>query len=115
MGARFFLVLISSWPIDQGNPPGHSSPRMSIATSPQAQDPRASRGLVLTLLRALFALCIMTFMVGGPANSSLQTSTSELSRQDSISVGEADASPWFRRTNSSTEFVGVPYGLTYDD
>jgi hypothetical protein len=87
---------------------------MSNATLPQAQDPRAPRGLVLTLLRALLALCIMTFMVGGPTVSSLETSTSELSKQDSVNVGEADASPWFRRT-ASGEFVGLPFGLTYDD
>jgi hypothetical protein len=88
---------------------------MSIATSLQAQDPREPRGLMLTLLRAVFALCIMTFMVGGPTLSSLETSPSELSSQDSASVGEADASPWLRRSTSGTKFVGIPYGLTYDD
>jgi len=88
---------------------------MSFETSLQAHDPRAPRGLLLAFLRVLFAFCIATFMVGGPAVSNLETNTSELSRQDSVSVGSADASPWIRRTNSQSEFIGVPYGLTYDD
>jgi hypothetical protein len=90
---------------------------MSFATSSQAQEPRGTRGLTLALLRALFAICIAAFMVGGPALSSLETSTSELSRQDSVKTGNADASPWLRRTTSGgeCEFVGVPYGLSYED
>ncbi len=87
---------------------------MSFETSPQAHDPRAPRGLVLAFLRVLFAFCIATFMVGGPAVSNLETS-SELSRQDSVSVGSADASPWIRRTNSQSEFIDVPYVLASDD
>jgi hypothetical protein len=71
--------------------------------------------LAVALLRAFLALCITTFMVGGPAVSSLETSTAELSRQDAAGVGAADASTWFRRDNSRTEFVGVPEGLTRDD
>jgi hypothetical protein len=90
---------------------------MSFATSSQAHDPLGPRGLALALLRAFFAICITAFMVGGPAVSSLETSTSELSRQDGASVGNAGASPWLRRTASAgeCEFGGVPYGLSNDD
>lgn len=76
-----------------------------------------------TFLRILLAICIATFAFGGSAISKLESSTSELSRQDSAGVAEADASPWLRRSSSRAETVAelraesgdVPGGLNQDD
>jgi hypothetical protein len=71
---------------------------------------------MLAFVRALFALCITIFLVGGPAVSSLETSTAELSRQDSVSGSPTDPATLFRRnTSQHHKFVSVPLGPTQED
>jgi hypothetical protein len=75
---------------------------MSFEAAGQAhapQTPRGLRGFALTLFRAAFTLWLVTFLVGGPV-SSLETTTHEVRQQDSVSVGTADPSTWFRRNTS---------------
>jgi hypothetical protein len=73
------------------------------------QTPRELRSIALLLFRAAFTLWLVTFLVGGPV-SSVQTSTSEIGRQDSVSVGTATPSTWFRRCTSSVdESVGLAF------
>lgn len=78
------------------------------AAKAQASQPPGGLRCAFVLIRAVFALWLVTFLVGAPI-SSQQTNASEIGRQDSISVGTAAPSTLFRRDN-----VEKGTGLAFD-
>jgi hypothetical protein len=71
---------------------------MSFESAESTQASQTPRGLqcALVLIRAAFALWLVTFLVSAPI-SSQQTNASEIGRHDSISVGTATPSTLYRR------------------